>query len=49
MTSGADFDPRRRAFTVDELKPQPIIRKRKKVKPETDHGLDKTNGSTLIG
>lgn len=27
---GADFDPRRRAFTVDELKPQPIIRKRKK-------------------
>ena len=23
---GADFDPRRRAFDVDELRPQPIIR-----------------------
>lgn len=27
---GADFDPRRRAFSNDELRPQPIIRKRKK-------------------
>lgn len=27
---GADFDPRRRAFSMDELRPQPIIRKRKK-------------------
>ena len=23
---GADFDPRERAFDVDELRPQPIIR-----------------------
>jgi len=29
---GADFDPRRRAFSADELRPQPIIRKRKKVR-----------------
>ena len=28
---GADFDPKRRHFSVDELRPQPIIRKRKKV------------------
>jgi len=28
---GADFDPRRRAFDVDELRPQPIIRKRHKI------------------
>ena len=28
---GADFDPRKRAFSTDELRPQPIIRKRKKV------------------
>ena len=27
----SNFDPRRRHFTVNELKPQPIIRKRKKV------------------
>lgn len=27
---GADFDPRKRAFSTDELRPQPIIRKRKK-------------------
>merc|ERR1711976_473094 len=27
---GADFDPRTRRFTTDELRPQPIIRKRKK-------------------
>ena len=28
---GADFDPRERTFAVDELKPQPIIRKRPKI------------------
>ncbi len=28
---GASFDPRRRAFSEEELKPQPIIRKRRKV------------------
>ena len=28
---GADFDPKRRHFSADELRPQPIIRKRKKV------------------
>eukprot|EP00088_Acartia_fossae_P054448 TRINITY_DN6254_c0_g1_i2.p1 TRINITY_DN6254_c0_g1~~TRINITY_DN6254_c0_g1_i2.p1 ORF type:complete len:322 (-),score=134.65 TRINITY_DN6254_c0_g1_i2:588-1553(-) len=28
---GADFDPKRRAFDVEELKPQPIIRKRPKI------------------
>ena len=29
---GVNFDPRKRAFSPDELRPQPIIRKRKKVK-----------------
>ena len=28
---GADFDPSNRQFSLDELRPQPIIRKRKKV------------------
>jgi hypothetical protein len=28
---GVSFDPRERAFSIDELRPQPIIRKRKKV------------------
>ena len=28
---GANFDPSRRQFSLDELKPQPIIRKRRKV------------------
>ena len=28
---GVDFDPTRRQFFVDELRPQPIIRKRRKV------------------
>eukprot|EP00092_Neocalanus_flemingeri_P021370 GFUD01023165.1.p1 GENE.GFUD01023165.1~~GFUD01023165.1.p1 ORF type:complete len:331 (-),score=74.58 GFUD01023165.1:65-1057(-) len=28
---GADFDPKERAFDVDELRPQPIIRKRPKI------------------
>ncbi len=31
---GMTFDPRERAFSVDELRPQPIVRKRKKVKEE---------------
>lgn len=29
---GVNFDPRQRRFAPDELRPQPIIRKRKKVK-----------------
>ena len=29
---GADFDPTERQFSIDELRPQPIIRKRKKVR-----------------
>ena len=28
---GVDFDPRERSFAIDELKPQPIIRKRPKI------------------
>ena len=32
---GADFDPKNRKFSPEELKPQPIIRKRKKVKYST--------------
>ena len=28
---GVDFDPTRRCFSAEELKPQPIIKKRKKV------------------
>ena len=28
---GADFDPARRQFSLEELKPQPIIRKKRKV------------------
>ena len=28
---GEDFDPTEREFSLDELRPQPIIRKRKKV------------------
>ena len=29
---GADFDPARRQFSLEELKPQPIIRKKRKVR-----------------
>ena len=29
---GLDFDPTKRSFSAEELKPQPIIKKRKKVK-----------------
>ena len=28
---GMDFDPKERAFDMDELRPQPIIKKRQKV------------------
>ena len=28
---GVNFDPTKRAFSAEELKPQPIIKKRKKV------------------
>ena len=31
---GVDFDPTRRCFSAEELKPQPIIKKRKKVSYE---------------
>jgi hypothetical protein len=31
------FDPRERAFSLDELRPQPIIRKRKKVMLVSGH------------
>ena len=31
VTAGANFDPKTRSFTSEELRPQPIIRKRKKV------------------
>ena len=32
---GLDFDPTKRSFSAEELKPQPIIKKRKKVNLET--------------
>ena len=32
---GVDFDPTRRCFSAEELKPQPIIKKRKKVSERT--------------
>merc|ERR1712044_20157 len=38
---GADFDPKRRNFSPDELRPQPIIRKRKKTYVATDEKDDK--------
>merc|ERR1712088_744140 len=38
---GADFDPKRRHFSADELRPQPIIRKRKKTYVATDDKDDK--------
>ena len=31
-TTGKDFDPSTRAFTRDELRPQPIIKKKRKVR-----------------
>ena len=33
---GREFNPARRSFSVDELKPQPIIRKRRKVVKKFD-------------
>merc|ERR1719436_1007920 len=38
---GADFDPTRRQFSSDELRPQPIIRKRQKAYVETNKKDDK--------
>merc|ERR1719370_435554 len=38
---GADFDPKRRHFSPDELRPQPIIRKRKKTYVMSDDKDDK--------
>merc|ERR1711974_579951 len=38
---GMEFDPRQRAFAPDELRPQPIIRKRKKSFVPTDHKDDR--------
>ena len=35
---GMEFDPRERSFAPDELRPQPIIRKRKKVRRHTLNG-----------
>ena len=34
---GAVFDPTSRQFSFEELKPQPIVRKRKKVKQTTSY------------
>lgn len=31
---GQNFDPKRRRFTEDELKPQPIIKKSRKVRTD---------------
>merc|ERR1719414_2517319 len=39
--AGADFDPKRRHFSPDELRPQPIIRKRKKTYVPSDDKDDK--------
>jgi len=38
---GADFDPARRQFSMDELKPQPIIRKRRKSYVDQERKDDK--------
>jgi hypothetical protein len=38
---GMEFDPRQRAFAPDELRPQPIIRKRKKTFVDMDHKDDR--------
>lgn len=38
---GMDFDPKERAFDIDELRPQPIIRKRKKLFVADDSKDDK--------
>lgn len=38
---GADFDPTLRQFSLDELRPQPIIRKRKKTYVNTERKDDK--------
>merc|ERR1712244_133098 len=38
---GADFDPTRRQFSSDELRPQPIIRKRRKAFVDMEQKDDK--------
>merc|ERR1711872_540871 len=38
---GYDFDPKERAFLMDELRPQPIIRKRKMVAVPEEHKDEK--------
>merc|ERR1711913_74911 len=38
---GYDFDPKERAFLMDELRPQPIIRKRKMVAVPEGHKDEK--------
>lgn len=38
---GADFDPARRQFSLEELKPQPIIRKKRKSYVSPDRKDDK--------
>jgi hypothetical protein len=38
---GYDFDPKERAFQLDELRPQPIIRKRKMVAVPEEHKDEK--------
>merc|ERR1719228_2324279 len=38
---GYDFDPKERAFQMDELRPQPIIRKRKMVAVPEEHKDEK--------
>ena len=40
MAAGANFDPKTRSFTSEELRPQPIIRKRKKVRRERERKRD---------
>jgi hypothetical protein len=49
---GLSFDPRERAFSIDELRPQPIIRKRKKAsRDQCNRPLNKNspNLGTLCG
>ena len=38
---GLDFDPKERAFDLDELRPQPIIKKRKKTFVPDENKVDR--------
>ena len=38
---GAEFDPSKRSFDIEELKPQPIIKKRSKIFVNNDSKDDK--------